>query len=55
MNLEIEEELFYNVKSVDNIDSLNKCLTTDNEVILCLNIRSLNANYNKLLVFINSP
>ena len=36
----------------DDIGELNKCMALEKEVILNVNIRGLNANFNKLLVFI---
>lgn len=54
MNISIEEELFAKQKNFDRIEKLNNYLASDNEIISCINIRSLKANYNKLLVFINS-
>ena len=38
----------------DDIGELNKCMALENEVILNVNIRGLNANFNKLPVFIKS-
>ena len=38
----------------DDIGELNKCMALEKEVILNVNIRGLNANFNKLLVFIKS-
>jgi hypothetical protein len=38
----------------DNIGELNKRMALEKEVILNVNIRGLNANFNKLLVFIKS-
>ena len=38
----------------DDIGELNKCMALGKEVILNVNIRGLNANFNKLLIFIKS-
>ena len=38
----------------DDIGELNKCMAFEKEVILNVNIRGLNANFNNLLVFIKS-
>ena len=39
--------------NLDNIGELNKCMALEKEVILNVNIRGLNANFNNLLVSIN--
>lgn len=54
MNLDFEEDLIEKEISINSITKLNKHLKISNEIILCVNIRSLNANFHKLLVFINS-
>ena len=54
MNTDSQEVIFDNELITDNVTELNKYLASDEELILCVNIRSLNANFNKLLVFLNS-
>ena len=38
----------------DDIGELNKCMALEKEVILNVNIRCLNANFNNLLIFLKS-
>ena len=40
--------------NIDDIGELNKCMALKKEVILNVNIKGLNANFNNLLVFIKS-
>ena len=54
MNTDSQEVIFDNELITDNVTELNKYLASVKELILCVNIRSLNSNYNKLLVFLNS-
>lgn len=54
MDIDFQQELFNREYNVDNIDLFNKQLATDKDTILCVNIRSLNSNYNKLLVFLKN-
>lgn len=53
MNLDFNEEILGKELITDKIKILNKHLKFEKEIILSVNIRSINANYNKLLVFIN--
>ena len=54
MNTNFYQEFINNEHVIDNINILNKYLASEKEIILCINIRSLNANYNKLQTFLNS-
>lgn len=54
MELDFNAEILNSEIIADNIKVLNKHLRTEKEIFLSVNIRSLNANYNKLLVFINN-
>lgn len=54
MDFDFQRAIFNNEYNIDNIELLNKKLINENDIILCVNIRSLNANYNKLLVFLKS-
>lgn len=54
MDKSLYESIFKNEHTADNIDDLNKHISMENNTILCINIRSLNKHYNKLIVFLNS-
>ena len=47
MNTDSQEVIFDNELITGNVTELNKYLASVKELILCVNIRSLNANYNK--------
>ena len=52
MDIAVQQDLFNNEYNIDNIKVLNRYLTFEKELILCINIRSLNANFSKLQVFL---
>ena len=52
--IEDTEKIINNEIIADTVSTLNKHLNNENELIVCINIRSLNCNYNKLLTFLKS-
>ena len=48
---EIQNDIINRDYNFDDINELNKCMALEKEVILNVNIRGLNANFNNLLVF----
>ena len=48
----IQNDIINRDYNFDDIGELKKCMTLEKEVILNVNIRGLNANYNNLLVFL---
>ena len=51
---DLQNNIIHRDCNCDNIGELNKCMALEKEVILNVNIRGLNANFKKLLVFIKS-
>ena len=49
---DIQNNIINRDYNYDDIGELNKCMGFEKEVILNVNIRGLNANFNNLLVFI---
>ena len=55
MSQDLNFEDIYNLeREAENIASLNKSIFKKKNLILCVNIRSLNANYEKLETFIGN-
>ena len=52
---DIQNNIINREYDYDDIGELNKCMAFEKEVILNVNIRGLNANFNNLLVFIKTP
>ena len=50
----IQNDIIHREYKFDDIGELNKCITLEKEVILNVNIRGLNANFNHLLIFLKS-
>ena len=48
---DLQNEIINTNYNFDDLSELNRCMAFENEVILNVNIRSLNANFHKLLVF----
>ena len=51
---DIQNDIINRDYNFDDICELNKCMALEKEVILNVNIRELNANFNNLLVFLKS-
>ena len=51
---DLQNEIINTDYNCDDLSELNRCMAFENEVILNVNIRSLNANFHKLLVFLKS-
>ena len=51
---DIQNDIINRDYNFDDIGELNKCMALEKKVILNVNIRGLNANYNNLLVFLKS-
>ena len=51
---DIQNNIINRDYNFDDIGELNKCMAFEKEVILNVNIRRLNTNFNNLLVFIKS-
>ena len=54
MIADIQNNIINRDCNFDDIGELNKCMALEKGVILNVNIRGLNANFNNLLVFIKS-
>ena len=52
MITDIQNDIINRDYNFDDISELNKCMALEKEVILNVNIRDLNANFNNLLVFL---
>ena len=51
---DLQNELINTDYNCDDLSELNRCMAFENTVILNVNIRSLDANFHKLLVFLKS-
>ena len=50
----LQNEIINTDYNCDDLSELNRCMAFENEIILNVNIRSLNANFHKILVFLKS-
>ena len=51
---DLQNEIINTECNCDDLSELNRCMAFENEVMLNVNIRSSNANFHKLLIFLKS-